>query len=192
MQKIKYKKKLKKASAHLAEAKQEWSLEVFELKQEICRLTESNSQLTGVLKLVCLEIQGEGWTMKISAGLGGRSFLFCRSAAPRHTRGILWQPHEDYCGVVTEGLRTRRRNCCTQSQDRGRGGSEGMLSKFGHSRENGYGATKAIVDVKQPCWVSPSMTARQFGKKTRWTRDLNEWRMLTKILLRVKFHSLRS
>ncbi len=60
MQKIKYKKKLKKASAHLAEAKQEWSLEVFELKQEICRLTESNSQLTGVLKLVCLEIQGEG------------------------------------------------------------------------------------------------------------------------------------
>ena len=46
-QKGKYKRKLKAVNAQLSETKHEWSLQVFELKQEISQLTEENSKLRG-------------------------------------------------------------------------------------------------------------------------------------------------
>ncbi len=50
VQKNKYKKKLRAANSQLAESRHNTSLKVFELKDDIARLTEENVKLLGMVK----------------------------------------------------------------------------------------------------------------------------------------------
>ena len=47
-QKVRYRKRIKALTSQLNEAKQETSIQLFELKDEITRLTEKNRELEGV------------------------------------------------------------------------------------------------------------------------------------------------